>query len=464
MSASMTRTKTPEGGHSGPPKSGLGKLAAVGDGVQTELGCLPADWRVDRFDSVFDVQQGRQVSKGNRVGDNQRPFLRTKNVFWNRLDLTDLDEMHFSKADETRLALKPDDLLICEGGDIGRTGIWRGAISNCYYQNHLHRARIRAPKTADAQFVLFWLWYAFEFGHLYFGRGNVTTIPNLSQSKLRELPVAIPTLAEQRKISRVLGLVQRAMEQQERLIALTTELKKALLHQLFTQGLRVEPQKQTEIGPVPESWEQRPLEQAGEVVYGIQAAVASNLKPVGTMILTNKNITLDGKIVLEKINYFVLKTKRHHGTVLKKGDLLFNWRSGSKEHVGKTAYFNLDGEFTHSSFILRIRPHDAVSGRYLFYYLNFLRESSYFVKSQTFAVNAKFNKSAINRLPTYLPKEDERQEIVTTLDAVSLKLKTLQAKHAALTALFRTLLHQFMTAQIRVHALDLPELETATQG
>ena len=119
MSASMTRTKTPEGGHSGPPKSGLEKPAAVGDGGQTELGCLPADWRVDRFDSVFDVQQGRQVSKGNRVGDNQRPFLRTKNVFWNRLELADLDEMHFSEADESRLALKRDDLLICEGSDIG---------------------------------------------------------------------------------------------------------------------------------------------------------------------------------------------------------------------------------------------------------------------------------------------------------------------------------------------------------
>ena len=243
--------------------------------ITTELGVFPSDWRVDRFDSVFDVQQGRQVSKGNRVGENQRPFLRTKNVFWNRLDLADLDEMHFSEADESRLAMKPDDLLICEGGDIGRTAIWGGVLSRCYYQNHLHRARIRNPKTADAQFVLFFLWYAFEFGHLYFGRGNVTTIPNLSQSKLRELPVAIPPLAEQRKIAGVLGLVQRAMEQQERLIALTTKLKKALLHQLFTRGLRSEPQKQTEIGPVPESWEQRPLEQTGDVVYGIQAAVAS---------------------------------------------------------------------------------------------------------------------------------------------------------------------------------------------
>ena len=65
--------------------------------------------------------------------------------------------------------------------------------------------------------------------------------------------------AEQRKIAAVLGLVQRAIEQQERLIALTTELKKALLHKLFTEGLRGEPQKQTEIGPVPESWEYRSL-------------------------------------------------------------------------------------------------------------------------------------------------------------------------------------------------------------
>jgi restriction endonuclease S subunit len=87
--------------------------------------------------------------------------------------------------------------------------------------------------------------------------------------------------------------------------------------------------------------------------------------------------------------------------------------------------------------------------------LNFLRESGYFVKAQSFSVNAKFNKSAINRLPTYLPNEDERQEIVMALDAVGSKLKILQAKHAMLTVLFRTLLHQLMTSQIRIHNLDL---------
>ena len=77
----------------------------------------------------------------------------------------------------------------------------------------------------------------------------------MSQATLSEFKFHVPPLPEQRKIAGVLGVVQRAMEQQERLLALTAELKKALLHQLFTAGLRGEPQKQTEIGPVPESWE-----------------------------------------------------------------------------------------------------------------------------------------------------------------------------------------------------------------
>jgi type I restriction enzyme, S subunit len=291
--------------------------------------------------------------------------------------------------------------------------------------------------------------------------GSTPSRQRVDPRSFYRIEAPLPLLPEQRKIASVLGLVQRAIEQQERLLTLTAELKKALLHQLFTHGLRHEPQKQTEIGSVPEGWEQRALEDTGDVVYGIQAAVAANLKPVGTKILTNKNISLDGQILLDSVNYFVLKTKRHHDTLLKRGDLLFNWRSGSKEHVGKTAYFNLDGEFTHSSFILRIRPHDEVTGRFLFYYLNFLRESGYFVKSQTFSVNAKFNKSAINRLPTYLPREDERREIVTALDAVAKKIEVAQTKKRLLFDLFRTLLHELMTARIRVHNLDLPELERA---
>jgi type I restriction enzyme, S subunit len=251
-------------------------------------------------------------------------------------------------------------------------------------------------------------------------------------------------------------MVQRAIEAQERIIQITTELKKALMHKLFTEGLHGEPQKMTEIGPVPESWEVVELETTGDVVYGIQAAVANNIAAIGTPILTNKNITLDGGFDLEKLNYFVLTSKRHTATILQNGDILFNWRSGSKYHVGKTAYFDLEGEWVHSSFILRIRPSEKINGRYLFYYFNHLREAEFFVKLQTYAINAKFNASAVNALPTAVPRRKEQDEIAEVLDSAQKKIDNAQQKHRALRDIFRTLLHELMSAKIRVYELEIP--------
>ena len=90
-------------------------------------------------------------------------------------------------------------------------------------------------------------------------------IPNRGYNRhftvLKEKSIPRPTLPEQRRIAAVLGLVQRAREEQEGLLALIVELKKTLLHQLFTGGLHNERQKQTDIGPIPESWELIPCEE-----------------------------------------------------------------------------------------------------------------------------------------------------------------------------------------------------------
>ena len=418
---------------------------------------IPDSWEKRRIGDLGEIVTGRT------------PSTKREDYYggeYNLVSPADLDNRKYVLTARKQLteegfrqcrALPRKTVLVGCIGNVGKLGMVADGRSATNQQINA----IIANQENDAEFI----YYSLHANRARLERAaDKTTLPILNKTNFQNFSIAVPPLAEQRKIAAVLGLVQQAIEQQERLLQLIAELKKTLLHQLFTHGLRGEPQKQTEIGPVPESWEERPLERAGDVVYGIQAAVAANLKPLGMRILTNKNITLDGEIVLEKINYFVPKTRRHHETVLKKGDLLFNWRSGSKEHVGKTAYFDLDGEFTHSSFILRIRPHDEMTGRYLFYYLNFIRESGYFVKAQTFSVNAKFNKSAINRLPTYLPMKDERQEVVTALDAVTKKTAVLLAKNRLLEDLFRALLHQLMTAQIRVYDLDLSVLGTIGLG
>ena len=190
------------------------------------------DWRKVRIDECFDIQQGKQVSKSNRRGNNQWPFLRTANVFWGRLDLSALDRMNFTPEEEKKLALQRGDLLVCEGGDIGRSAMWHGELERCYYQNHLHRLR-KAIKEIDENFALLYLQYAFVYARLYLGRANITTIPNLSKSRLAELEIALPPFSEQKAIARVLMTVQEAIARQEALIAKLKELKQSMMNHLF---------------------------------------------------------------------------------------------------------------------------------------------------------------------------------------------------------------------------------------
>lgn len=197
---------------------------------------------------------------------------------------------------------------------------------------------------------------------------------------------------------------------------------------------------------IPKSWNIVELETTGEVIYGIQASVANNTEPIGTKIITNKNISVDGKLIFEKQNYFEIKTASHRKTLLKKGDILFNWRSGSKEHVGKTAYFDINDEYTHSSFILRIRPDTSViNGKYLYYYLFWLRECKYFIKVHSYAINAKFNKSAVNSLPTILPPPEEQRKIAGMLSLVQNAIAQQEQLITLTTELKKSFMHKLFT-------------------
>ena len=423
---------------------------------QTEIGKFPSAWEVDRVDSAFDIQQGKQVSKRNRDGEHQRPFLRTKNVFWNRLELTYLDQMHFSEAEQTRLELHANDLLVCEGGSIGRTALWNSEVEGCLYQNHLHRLRAKGEK-AYPQFGVYWLWYAFDVAKLYFGRGNVTTIPNLSQSKLAELPMALPPLPEQKKIAHILSTVQRAIEVQERIIQTTTELKKALMHKLFTEGLRNEPQKQTEIGPIPASWELFPIGELFETQLGKMLSQKAKVGDSPKAYLRNKNVQW-GRIDTGDLLRMDFSDREAKKFQLRKGDLLVC--EGGE--VGRAALW--DGSIAdcyYQKALHRLRPKtDQITNDFMFHWMMyaFLLTNTYGVTGTRTTI-AHLPEIKLKPLSVPIPSPDEQAEIVKALEIVDQKHADHQRKLAALQDLFRTLLHELMTAKTRVHELQLLETE-----
>ena len=421
-----------------------------------DLASSHADWPVVRVDDLFQIQQGKQVSKKNRVGDNQRPFLRTRNVYWGRLDLSDLDEMHFTESDEARLALRDGDLLLCEGGSVGRTAVWGNEISGCYYQNHLHRLRVLNGE-ADPHFAMYWFWYAFEVGGVYFGRKNVTTIPNMSKSRLAELPMPRPAREEQTRISAVLTAVRQAIEQQEQLISLTIKLKTALMHRLFTEGVRGESQRKSEIGRLPENWGVAALVDVAESFkYG--TSVKCGYKREGVPVLRIPNV-VGGHVDVEDLKYGTPKPTEIGPLKLREGDLLFVRTNGVQDNAGRCSIYRgeLGAECCFASYLIRVRTRrDQLCPEFLDEYTRTQVGRSFLAGRAIRTADGKFNinSGTLQRMVVPVPDLEEQHKIADAAAVLDKKLGVHIARRRELEGLFRALLHLLMSAQIRVKSLD----------
>jgi type I restriction enzyme S subunit len=231
------------------------------------------------------------------------------------------------------------------------------------------------------------------------------------------------------------------------------------MHKLFTEGLRKEPQKQTEIGPVPESWDVKPLIDTVEYIdYGVSKAIPKTPPPNGVKIVSTADIDKQGNLLYWKIRRIEVPEKTAIRLTLQDGDVLFNWRN-SPELIGKTTIFDeQDERHIVASFILRICTGEKKSHNYFLKHLmNHYREEGVFVKLARRAVNqANYNKNEISNLKIPNPPYDQQVEIAEAIHGVENKTKKHLQKKAALEAIFRTLLHELMTAKTRVIGFELP--------
>lgn len=277
--------------------------------------------------------------------------------------------------------------------------------------------------------------------------------------------IPVPPLPEQRKIAGVLGLVQRAMEQQERLLELTAELKKTLLHELFTHGLYHEPQKNTEIGPIPEMWE---IVKLG-TLFGIKHGFAFDgefFKEVGEYILlTPGHFHEEGGFRDQgaKTKYFTGEIP--NGYLLHDGDLLVAMTEQKAGLLGSSAIIPASGKFLHNQrlgLVLDLNT-NQLDKFFLFYLFNTRQVRVEIAKTSSGSKVRHTSPGKIRDVMVALPGLPEQEDIVSILKAVDAKLDSISRKYAALSDLFRTLLHDLMTARICVHDLDMPELETLTE-
>ncbi|MBA4835678.1 restriction endonuclease subunit S [Thermoactinomyces intermedius] len=278
-------------------------------------------------------------------------------------------------------------------------------------------------------------------------------VPSINKTIIDNIPINLPSLPEQRKIAAILSSVDEAIEKTETIIEQTEKVKKGLMQQLLTKGIGHTKFKKTEIGEIPEKWEVKKIGEIASVEYGISESVSSNTDPsIGIPILTGANITLDGTLDLSKLVY--IEKKQQERFQLKKGDLLFNWRSGSQHHVGKTAIFNLDGDYTYASFILRIRLNEDSHNEFYYYLLNYLKSIDYFIKNTSMQVNFKLNASSFKELLVVKPTLEEQIRISKIISSVDKKIQKEKNRLNQLQTIKQGLMQVLLTGKVRVKVDD----------
>jgi len=220
-------------------------------------------------EGIILIQNGFPCGKWNSKGEgilHLRPF----NV--SELGFIQLNESKYVEIDRNieQFLLKKDDVIFNNTNSeelVGKTAIWK-KFDIAVLSNHMTIIRVLDRNRLSPQFLsLYFLfkWYEGFFRSVCRRHVNQASV---SKERLREILIPDLKISEQKKIDYILSTVQRAIEEQERQIQVTTELKKALMHKLFTEGTGGEPQKETEIGLVPESWEIQKLGNLAEIQTG----------------------------------------------------------------------------------------------------------------------------------------------------------------------------------------------------
>lgn len=202
---------------------------------QTEVGVIPDDWDVSTVGAEFEIKLGKMLDSEKNVGV-PKPYLGNKSVQWGRIDLSDLPTVPMTRADLEKYRLRDGDLLVCEGGDVGRAALWNSPLEECYYQKALHR--LRPLRGFDSRLMVELLRQWSDRG-LLANYVTQTSIAHLPREKFMGVPMPVPPVPEQRAIATALSDVDALLSALEQLLAKKRDLKQAAMQQLLTGKTRL---------------------------------------------------------------------------------------------------------------------------------------------------------------------------------------------------------------------------------
>lgn len=393
---------------------------------------LPEGWMIKPVGDLFEVQLGKMLNKIAKELEPQYTYLGNSNVKWGEFVLSDLKTMHFNERELTKFSLKNGDIVMCEGGEVGRCAIWQHGDTNIYYQKALHRLRVKGNIVP----VYFQNYMQKIAGtKLLDDFTTRTSIAHLTREKLVTIPVRIPPLPEQNKIAQILSTWDKAITTTEQLIGTAQQQKKALMQQLLTGKKRLLDDNGVRFS---DEWK--------KIKAGNIFSTRSNKKHNSDLPILA--ITQDqGAIPRDLINYKVSVSEESIAgyKVVEQGDFIISLRS----FQGGIEYSMYKG-LCSPAYVILYPKIDIADGFYIYY----LKSHSFIQEMKSRLEGIRDGKiisyKYFSEIKLPLPSLAEQKKIATVLSIANQEIETLQKELGYLKQEKKALMQQLLTGKRRV--------------
>jgi type I restriction enzyme S subunit len=408
---------------------------------------LPSGWEWTTIGEIANVQLGRQRSPKNHSGLHMRPYLRSANVTWSGIDISDVKQMNFEPGEASTFELQPGDLLLNEASgspsEVGKPAIWRGEIEGCCFQNTLLRVRPRRVSTG----YLYWYCRAAALSGRFGEASRGVNIRHLGKQGLAAFPLALPPLSEQERI------VAAIEEHLSRLDAAESVLT-------FAQG-RVAALAQAGTRQLLESrpWPWTTLGEIAEIKGGVTKDSKRQSDPsfVEVPYLRVANVQR-GRLDLSEVSAIRVHPDKAKALRLEPGDVLLN-EGGDRDKLGRGwVWEGQVKDCIHQNHVFRARLNDDFDPYFVSTHANTWGQAWFEEHGRQTTNLASINLGTLKRLPVPAPPRSEQEAIVAELQASSEAQKRLLASidHAESRArvLSRSILGAAFSGQLVPHDPD----------
>lgn len=384
------------------------------------LGEIPAHWIATVLKFHYDIQLGKMLQpQPHSDEDEETSYLKAFHVQWKGVNVEDLPKMWASPKDLNKYFVENGDLLICEGGEVGRAALLQGLEEECIIQNSLHR--VRGTKRACLEFLNYFMRHVADSGWFDI-LCSKATIAHLTGEKLAIINFPLAPIAEQRQITAFLdyktGQIDALIAKKEALLEKLAEKRTALISQAVTKGLDPSVPMQDSgipwLGDIPAHWEIKRLKFVVDKIVDTPHKTAPYDDDGEFLVVRTTNVR-NGRLLLDGAKYTDEETYKEwiSRATPEPGDILFTREAPAGEAC-----------------LIPEQPKLCLGQRMVLFKFDHTKYDGYFLLQAIYSgiadefiqslslgsTVAHFNMSDIGSIPLIIPPYAEQQSIGTWLE------------------------------------------------